>query len=87
MSTKKPVAKGRGRRPRTRSPAKRSKAAIEADIRLKARLLALEARLSTLHSWVGEIHERLTGESVRAHPDDLEGIAGSEADADEGGAV
>ncbi len=75
----KPVAKGRGRRPRARQSRKSATAdrdAKHARSRVKARLQALEARYSTLLSWVGELHVAVTGESVRAHEDDMEGAFG-----------
>ena len=82
MSQRKPVAKGKGRRPRTRSPAgvsqREGNRASDSRACLKARIRALEARYSTLHSWVGELHEAVTGEAFRAHPDDLDGLSEEE---------
>lgn len=65
-----------GRRPRAKggsSAGKQERHASESRKRLKGRIQALEARYATLHSWVGELHEALTGESVRVHPDDMAG--------------
>ncbi len=45
---------------------------------MKARILALEARYTTLLSWVGELHTMVTGEAVRVHPDDQDGLSRSE---------
>ncbi len=78
MTDYKPRAKGKGRRPRTRGSSsgasqKEQRHASDSRKRLKARIQALEARYSTLHSWVGELHESITGESVRVHPDDMAG--------------
>ncbi len=73
----KPKAKGKGRSPRTRGGSSQRgamKRASESRSRLKGRILALEGQLSTLRSWVGELHERVTGEPVRAHPEDLDGV-------------
>ncbi len=76
MTDHKPRAGGRGRRPRgnrgSSAARQESKRASDSRKRLKARMIALEARYSTLHSWVGELHEAITGESIRAHPEDLE---------------
>ncbi len=75
MSTK-PQAKGKGRSPRTRGSPKAAQAARDATAsrkRMKARILALTGELSTLRSWVSDLHEQVTGESVRVHPDDMEG--------------
>ncbi len=79
---RKPRAR-KGRKPRTRgssSGASQRTARQARDSRklLKRRIQALEARYSTLHSWVGELHEAVTGESVRAHPEDLTGVAEEE---------
>ncbi len=56
MSSK-PRAKRSGRKPRQpRTVAKRSKSAVEADIRQRGRIIALESRLSVLESFLG-IHD------------------------------
>ncbi len=85
MTDYKPRAR-KGRKPRTRGGSSRgaSRDASHASASrklLKARIRALEARYSTLHSWVGELHEAVTGESVRAHPDDVLAVALAEFDA------
>ncbi len=81
MTDYKPKAR-KGRKPRTRgsSSAARQETnhASASRSRLKARIRALEARYATLHSWVGDLHEAVTGESVRVHPDDMEGVAEEE---------
>ncbi len=67
----------KGRKPRKRGGSsagasqREVRHASDSRKRLKGRIQALEARYSTLHSWVGELHEALTGESIRAHPDDI----------------
>ena len=80
-SDRKPRAR-QGRKPRTRGGSsgagREANRASESRGRLKARIRALEARYSTLHSWVGELHEALTGESVRVHPDDMTGNSEAE---------
>ncbi len=81
MTDRKPRAR-QGRKPRTRggSSAARqeSSRASKSRSRMKGRILALEGQLSTLRSWVGDLHEAITGESVRVHPDDLAGVAEEE---------
>ncbi len=76
MTDQKPRAR-KGRKPRTRgsssAAAKETRHAADSRSRLKARIRALEARYATLHSWVGDLHESVTGESVRVHPDDMSG--------------
>lgn len=81
--TSKPVAKAKGRSPRRRRSSSGASQRTASQARasrklLKSRIRALEARYSTLHSWVGELHEAVTGESIRAHPDDLEDALAAE---------
>ncbi len=78
MTDRKPRAPRKGRSPRRGgASSKDASRASDSRKRLKGRIQALEARYSTLHSWVGELHEALTGESIRASPEDLEGLDGS----------
>ncbi len=73
----KPRAKGKGRRPRTRSPAgvsqREGNRASDSRARLKARIRALTAEVVLLRVQVRELYEAVTGESMWVHEDDLEG--------------